>query len=177
MKLIFPCIDRVLWLFLFHSGSGDCSRHLFYALKILQKLILLLVSVSFLDSLADPSPADSSGLLGATVLIFLLTSTGTNFLLYMHYCALNTASISMQFRICSWFAWGIAGNNPEVKGWMKGWWRLGENPFIRMKILPLSPSPVREMCTENDTLHPNMVEQCHPAVSCWSWFDLNSTEP
>lgn len=77
----------------------------------------------------------------------------------------------------SWFAWGIAGNNPEVKGWMKGWWRLGENPFIRMKILPLSPSPVREMCTENDTLHPNMVEQCHPAVRCWSWFDLNSTEP
>lgn len=61
VKLIFSCIDLVLSLFLFHSVTGVCSRHLFYALKILQKLISLLVSVLLLVSLADPSRADSSG--------------------------------------------------------------------------------------------------------------------
>lgn len=177
VKLIFPCTDLALWLFLSRSVTGDCSRHLFYALKILQKFISLLILILLLDALADPSLADSSGgsFWGHS------TDLPTHFLWHQFSfkCELFCTAHSLTQRACSVVALSLLEEQQELilklRAEWKGWWRLH---LCVWKSCSWSPSPVREICTEMTfALHSNMAERCHPTVNCWSWFDLKSAEP
>lgn len=151
------------------------SRHLFYALKILQKLISLLISVLLLESFVDPSPADGSG--GSSD-----GSTGLPACFHWYQfslkCELLGSGYSLNKYACPVLAVGLPEKQRKIilrfrAGW-KDLWRL--HLYVWKSCCQIGP--VRKWVQRMTfTFHPNRTAQRHPTASCWSLFDLNSTKP